>query len=45
MTGKVEQFLEHAEAIEQGLRDIGRAAKTSGESVKIIRHTTKRSGC
>lgn len=36
--GKVDQFLEHAEAIEQGLLDIGRAAKASGVSVKMIRH-------
>lgn len=36
--GKVEQFLEHAEAIGQGLLDIGRAAKSSGVSVKMIRH-------
>lgn len=36
--GKVEQFLEHAAAIEQGLLDIGRASKASGVSVKMIRH-------
>ena len=36
--GKVEQFLEHAAAVEQGLLDIGRASKASGVSVKMIRH-------
>jgi MerR family transcriptional regulator, copper efflux regulator len=36
--GQAERFLEHAEAIEQGLLDIGRAAKASGVSVKMIRH-------
>jgi len=36
--GKVEQFLEHGAAIEQGLLDIGRASKASGVSVKMIRH-------
>jgi len=36
--GKVERFLEHAAAIEQGLLDIGRASKASGVSVKMIRH-------
>lgn len=32
------QTLEHAQALERGLRDIGRAAKESGVSVKMIRH-------
>lgn len=32
------EILEHAEAIERGLMDIGRAAKASGVSVKMIRH-------
>lgn len=36
--GRVEPFLEHAEAIGQGLLDIGRASKASGISVKMIRH-------
>ena len=36
--GKAETSLEHAEAIEQGLLDIGRAAKMSGVSIKMIRH-------
>jgi Cu(I)-responsive transcriptional regulator len=36
--GKVEQFLEHAAAVEQGLLDIGRASKASGVSVKMTRH-------
>jgi MerR family copper efflux transcriptional regulator len=35
--GKVE-FLEHAEALERGMMDIGRASKASGVSVKMIRH-------
>lgn len=35
--GKMET-LEHADAMERGLRDIGRAAKESGVSVKMIRH-------
>lgn len=35
--GKVEP-LEHAEALERGLLDIGRAAKGSGVSAKMIRH-------
>jgi MerR family copper efflux transcriptional regulator len=35
--GKMET-LEHAEALERGLRDIGRAARESGVSVKMIRH-------
>jgi MerR family copper efflux transcriptional regulator len=30
--------LEHADALEQGMTDIGRAAKASGVSVKMIRH-------
>lgn len=36
--GKTDAFLEHADAIERGLLDIGRAAKASGVSVKMIRH-------
>lgn len=36
--GKTDAFLEHAQAIEQGLLDIGRAAKASGVTVKMIRH-------
>jgi Cu(I)-responsive transcriptional regulator len=36
--GKAEPFLEHAEAIERGLRDIGQASKESGVSVKMVRH-------
>ncbi len=36
--GKADVFLEHADAIGRGLRDIGRAAKESGVSVKMIRH-------
>jgi Cu(I)-responsive transcriptional regulator len=36
--GKAEPFLEHAEAIGRGLRDIGQAATESGVSVKMIRH-------
>jgi MerR family transcriptional regulator, copper efflux regulator len=32
------ETLEHADAIERGLMDIGRAAKASGVSVKMIRH-------
>ena len=35
--GKMET-LEHADAIERGWMDIGRAAKESGVSVKMIRH-------
>ncbi|MDF3011778.1 MAG: MerR family transcriptional regulator [Burkholderiales bacterium] len=35
--GKME-MLEHSAAIERGLMDIGRAAKASGVSVKMIRH-------
>jgi len=36
--GKLETQLEHAEALDQGLLDIGRAAAASGVSVKMIRH-------
>jgi len=36
--GKRELALEHADALNQGLLDIGRAAKASGVSVKMIRH-------
>ena len=36
--GKNEAFLEHADALGRGLVDIGRAAKASGVSVKMIRH-------
>ncbi len=36
--GRMEPQLEHAEALGQGLVDIGRAAKASGVSVKMIRH-------
>jgi MerR family transcriptional regulator, copper efflux regulator len=32
------QTLDHAQALERGLRDIGGAAKESGVSVKMIRH-------
>lgn len=35
--GKMEA-LEHAQAMERGLLDIGRAAEASGVSVKMIRH-------
>jgi Cu(I)-responsive transcriptional regulator len=35
--GKME-LLEHADAVGRGLMDIGRAAKESGVSVKMIRH-------
>jgi MerR family copper efflux transcriptional regulator len=35
--GKIET-LEHADALERGLMDIGRASKASGVSVKMIRH-------
>ena len=31
-------MLEHADALERGLMDIGRASKASGVSVKMIRH-------
>jgi len=36
--GKRELPLEHADALVQGLLDIGRASKASGVSVKMIRH-------
>jgi len=36
--GKREMPLEHAEALGQGLLDIGRASRASGVSVKMIRH-------
>jgi Cu(I)-responsive transcriptional regulator len=36
--GRNEAFLEHAVALQQGLRDIGRASRESGVSVKMIRH-------
>ena len=36
--GKIELPLEHADALGQGLLDIGRASKASGVSVKMIRH-------
>jgi len=36
--GKAERLLEHADALRRGLRDIGRASKESGVSVKMIRH-------
>lgn len=36
--GKRELALEHAEALGQGLLDIGRASKESGVSVKMVRH-------
>ena len=36
--GKVESVFQHADAIERGLIDIGRASKASGVSVKMIRH-------
>src|SRR3989337_3374143 len=32
------ELLEHADALERGLMDIGRASKASGVSVKMIRH-------
>ena len=32
------ETLEHADAIDQGLMDIGRASRASGVSVKMIRH-------
>jgi Cu(I)-responsive transcriptional regulator len=32
------ETLEHADAVERGLMDIGRAAKASGVTVKMIRH-------
>ena len=36
--GKNELPLEHADALGQGMLDIGRASKASGVSVKMIRH-------
>lgn len=36
--GKSETILEHADAIQRGLLDIGQASKASGVSVKMIRH-------
>jgi Cu(I)-responsive transcriptional regulator len=36
--GRTAAFLEHADAIQNGLLDIGRASKESGVSVKMIRH-------
>jgi len=36
--GKRELALEHADALDKGLLDIGRASKESGVSVKMIRH-------
>jgi Cu(I)-responsive transcriptional regulator len=36
--GKRENSLEHSDALEQGLLDIGRASKDSGVSVKMVRH-------
>ncbi|MFY9315927.1 MAG: Cu(I)-responsive transcriptional regulator [Burkholderiales bacterium] len=36
--GRSEPQLEHAEALDQGLLDIGRASTASGVSVKMIRH-------
>ena len=36
--GKRELQFEHADALNQGLLDIGRASKASGVSVKMIRH-------
>ena len=36
--GRIEPFLEHADAVGRGLVDIGRAAEASGVSVKMIRH-------
>jgi MerR family copper efflux transcriptional regulator len=36
--GRRELALEHADALGQGLLDIGRASKESGVSVKMIRH-------
>jgi len=32
------EMLEHSDALERGLTDIGRASKASGVSVKMIRH-------
>ena len=36
--GKREPLMEHADALDRGLVDIGQAAKASGVSVKMIRH-------
>jgi len=36
--GRSESVFEHADALERGLLDIGRASKASGVSVKMIRH-------
>jgi MerR family copper efflux transcriptional regulator len=36
--GKHDSFLEHADAVQRGMRDIGHASKASGVSVKMIRH-------
>lgn len=36
--GKNETILEHADAVQRGLLDIGQASKASGVSVKMIRH-------
>ena len=36
--GSMQLPLEHSEALGQGLLDIGRAAKASGVSVKMVRH-------
>jgi Cu(I)-responsive transcriptional regulator len=36
--GKAEPYLEHADAIQRGLLDIGQASKASSVSVKMIRH-------
>jgi len=36
--GKSESVFEHADALERGLLDIGRASTASGVSVKMIRH-------
>lgn len=36
--GKRESPLEHSDALNQGLLDIGQASKASGVSVKMIRH-------
>ncbi|MSQ63869.1 MAG: Cu(I)-responsive transcriptional regulator [Betaproteobacteria bacterium] len=36
--GKSESVFEHADALERGLLDIGRASTASGVSIKMIRH-------
>jgi MerR family copper efflux transcriptional regulator len=36
--GRREQTMEHSDALQSGLLDIGRASKASGVSVKMIRH-------